>query len=137
MNLQILMVENDHDDRSVTRETFQSELPEANIDFIYSLELTKYLQTKQYKPQLIVLSMNARPYNGIDLIGQIRATEGYGAIPIVILSESTRTDDIQAAYLAGASSFIQKPASYGDTLFKIKSFINYWVHTVELPVLIS
>jgi len=48
-------------------------------------------------------------FEGMDLIRQIRDT-------------------------AGASSFIQKPASYSDTIFKVRSFINYWFRTVELPV---
>jgi len=133
MSLRLLMIENDPDDRFITRETFQNELPEANIDFIYSTGLSKHLQYALHKPQLILLSMSAPPYTGVDLIRKLRATEGYAAIPIVVLSESTTPEEIQSSYAAGASSFIQKPASYSDTLFKIKSFINYWVHTVELP----
>lgn len=67
------------------------------------------------------------------MIRQIRDTEGYETVPIVVLSESALPADVQESYAAGASSFIIKPASYGDALFKIKSFINYWFRTVELP----
>jgi len=71
------------------------------------------------------------------LIKTIRAARGWQLTPIVVLSESARQDEIIACYAAGASSFIKKPASYADTLFKIKAFINYWGHTVELPTTVG
>ena len=133
MTPRILMIENDADDRLLTEETFRAEGVDVHIDFIYSVELATALQDTAHRPQLILLNINAQPYHGVDLIRVIRATEGYESVPIVVLSEMVLSGEVQAVYDAGASSFIQKPASYGDTLFKIKSFINYWFHTVELP----
>lgn len=135
MLLRILMVENDQDDRLLTEKTFQMEKQAARIKYIFGVDLPAFLQKNEYKPQLILLSMVAQPYSGIEMIRQIRATEGYNSVPIVILSESMLPDEVHAAYAAGAHSFIKKPATYGDTLFKIRSFINYWFHTVEFPSL--
>ncbi|HVU56781.1 MAG TPA: response regulator [Puia sp.] len=129
----ILMVEHDQDDRWLTEETFQSEGFEGGIDFIYPAELTAYLQHSDNRPALILLDMNAQPFDGMDLIHQIRDTEGYEKTPLIVLSESVLPGDVLSSYAAGATSFIQKPASYHDTLFKIRSFINYWFRTVELP----
>ena len=126
------MIENDDDDRLLTKETFQQEWPTAEIEFVRAEELAGRLPVID-PPQLILLTMNARPYTAIGLIETIRATKGCELTPIVVLSESARQDEIAACYAAGASSFIKKPASYADTLFKIKTFINYWGHTVELP----
>jgi len=53
---------------------------------------------------------------------------------VIVLSESALPDDVASSYSAGATSFILKPASYSDALFKMRSFINYWFRTVELPV---
>src|SRR5690242_13166187 len=130
MSLHILMIENDEDDRLLTRETFQQEWPMAQLEFIMAEELASRLPVSS-PPQLILLTMNARPYTAIGMIETIRATKGCELIPIVVLSESARQEEITACYAAGASSFIKKPASYADTLFKIKTFINYWGHTVE------
>jgi len=129
------MVEHDQDDRWLTEETFLSEGFEGGIDFIYPAELSAYLDNPDpdNKPSLILLSMNARPFDGMELIRQIRSTEGYEKVPLIVLSESALPENVLSSYEAGASSFIQKPASYSDTIFKIRSFINYWFHTVELP----
>jgi len=129
----ILMVEHDQDDRWLTEETFQSEGFEGGIEFLYPAELSAYLENPDNRPTLILLSMNAQPFDGMDLIRQIRGTEGYEKIPLIVLSESALPEDVLSSYAAGASSFIQKPASYGDTVFKVRSFINYWFRTVELP----
>jgi CheY-like chemotaxis protein len=126
------MIENDEDDRLLTKETFQREWPTATIEFVLADQIASRLPAMS-PPQLILLAMNARPYNGVELIEEIRGTKGCESTPIVVLSESARQDEIAACYSAGASSFIKKPASYADTLFKIKTFIDYWGHTVELP----
>lgn len=129
------MVEHDQDDRWITEETFQSEGFEGGLDFIYPAELSAYLNDPDPgdMPSLILLSRNAQPFDGMDLIRQIRDTEGYEKVPLIVLSETALPADVLSSYAAGASSFIQKPASYSDTIFKIRSFINYWFHTVELP----
>ncbi|HEY8970614.1 MAG TPA: response regulator [Puia sp.] len=133
MTGRILMVEHDQDDRWLTEETFQSEGFEGGIEFIYPAELLDYLESPANRPALILLNLNAQPFDGLDLIRQIRGTEGYKKVPLIVLSESALPENVLSSYSAGASSFIQKPASYNDTIFKIRSFINYWFHTVELP----
>jgi CheY-like chemotaxis protein len=134
MSTHILMIENDEDDRLLTRENFQTDWPAAAIEFISSVELTQRLTVASPRPQLILLSMNARPYNGVDLIRRIRRERGFESSPIVILSESALPEEVNACYSAGASTFIKKPAAYSDTLSKIKSFIAYWSQTAELPM---
>ena len=129
----ILMIENDEDDRLLTKEHFQMDWPEALIEFVSPLDLPHRLRRLGHRPQLIILSMNARPYNGIDLIRQIREDRGYASSPIIVLSETALPEEIRASYSAGASSFIKKPSAYADALAKIKAFIAYWAHTAELP----
>jgi CheY-like chemotaxis protein len=130
---QILMIENDEDDRLLTRENFEAEWPEATLEFVPAVELPNRLKKVAPRPQLILLSMNARPYNGIELIRKIKGEEGFESTPIIVLSESALPEEIRACYAAGAGSFIRKPSAYGDTLSKIRSFIAYWAHTAELP----
>ena len=129
----ILMIENDEDDRLLTKEHFQMHWPEALLEFISPLELPHRLRQLGHRPHLIILSMNAWPYNGIDMIRQIREERGYASSPIIVLSETALPEEIRASYSAGASSFIKKPSAYADTLAKIKAFIAYWAHTAELP----
>lgn len=133
MSSKILMIEHDADDRWLTEETFRAEGMTGDIQFIYGAELSDYLQDPNNRPPMILLSMNAQPFNGMDLIRQIRDTEGYERVPVVVLSENAQPEDVKSSYSAGASSFIIKPDTYSDAIFKMRSFINYWFRTVELP----
>ena len=129
------MIENDPDDRFLTEEVFGKENLAATTRFISGSELPRYLEEKDTPPQLILLTMNANPFSGIDLLRMIRGTQGYEYIPLIVLSEYSLPEDVQAAYAAGAWSFITKPSDYDGTMFKIRSFINYWFRTVELPLI--
>lgn len=133
MGSKILMIEHDSDDRWLTEETFQAEGFPNGIEFIHEAELPAYLRGPGHRPALIMLSLHTRLAEGLEMIKDIRRTEGYDKVPVVVLSENSLPSNVAACYAAGATSFIQKPAMYSDTLFKIKSFINYWFRTVELP----
>jgi two-component system response regulator len=128
------MIENDSDDRYITEETFQAEGLEARVDFIYSADAHTYIKETAPKPHLILLDTSTQPYAFTDLIKYIRQTEGYQLVPIVVVSTTGRAEDIQQSYSCGANSFIRKPDDYTGTVFKIKTFINYWFQSVELPV---
>ena len=133
MRHRILMIENDADDRYLTEEMFLSQGFDADVDFIDSNALQSYLDTQQDKPHLIILDCDARLHLFTNLIKQIRRTASYQLVPIVVLSNTTRPEDVQESYSCGANSYITKPADYEGALFKISSFINYWFQTVELP----
>ena len=59
------MVEHDQDDRWLTEETFQSEGFAGGLDFIYPAELSAYLNDPGNMPSLILLNMNAQPFDGM------------------------------------------------------------------------
>ncbi len=130
----ILMVENDSDDRMLTEEMFGSEGLTAKTEFIYSTELKDHIKNISYKPQLIILSLNAQANDLSELIRCVRSSEICRSTPLIVLSDVVRPADIEKSYALGANSLIKKPDNYADTVFKIKAFVNYWFGTVELPV---
>ena len=134
MKPKILMIDNDVDDRFLTKEMFQMQGFDAEIDFIDSAYFINYTRDTNSKPNLILLDRNSRPGQFTDLIRQIRSTKDYEFIPVIVLSDTARPQDVQESYLAGANSFIKKPDDYKGTIFKIKAFIDYWFQSVELPV---
>lgn len=135
MSSHVLMIENDSDDRFLTDEVFNGEGLDIDVDFLTGSEVPGYLMHNPAGThQLIIVAMNANPFNGIDLVRMIRATRGYEHTPIIILSEFSLPEDVQAAYAAGATSFITKPSGYDQSLFKIRTFLNYWFRTVDLPL---
>jgi CheY-like chemotaxis protein len=133
MKNKILMVENDSDDRSLAEEMFRSEGLTAEIDFIFSNALKDHVQNINYKPKLVLLSLNAQASDLSELIALLQGSENCRSVPIIVLSDIVRPDFVQKVYALGAHSLIKKPDNYSDTVFQIRSFVNYWFATVELP----
>ena len=59
------------------------------------------------KPDLIVLDLMLPGRSGLDLLTEIRATDGHVHTPVVVISAWAHSD--QAAVAAGADRFVAKP----------------------------
>jgi len=49
----------------------------------------------------------------LEVLRRIRAHPRFGTLSVVVLTSSAETCDVQAAYAAGASSYIVKPVDFG------------------------
>jgi CheY-like chemotaxis protein len=85
-------------------------------------------------PALILLDLNLPGTNGREILSQLRQSEDFCFIPIVIVTTSTNPRDIEACYRLGASGYIGKPLQLEKFLVKIEGLINYWFSTVTLPL---
>lgn len=137
MSRTILMVEHDEDDRYITQAVFDEHRYNIKLQFVSTgREAFDYLQHcekngKSY-PSLILLNYYAMPSTAVELLNELKANPHYKHIPAVVLSGSVHSAIIKECYLAGASSFIQKPAKSEETSVKITNFFKYWFETVEL-----
>ncbi len=89
------------------------------------------LQTKF--PRLILLDLNLPGLGGREILRQLKSSDLYAQVPVVVLSTSNNPRDIQACYRLGASGFICKPLGLDAFLAKIKALAQYWFEAVEMP----
>ncbi|MBT1695727.1 hypothetical protein KK083_02485 [Fulvivirgaceae bacterium PWU4] len=137
MNRTILMLEHDDDDRYITQAVFDEGNVDVSLEFVTnSQDLLNHLQASKARrtalPSLILLNYHTYPLSASEVLKTLKADPALGHIPVVVLSGSVRPDIVQECYASGASSFIQKPSSSGETNAKITNFIRYWFETVEL-----
>jgi len=138
MSRTILMLEHDDDERYIAQSVFDENETDIKIHFVStSDEVFSYLikcdEQKNRYPSLILLDYLASPSNAVEILTELKSEKRYSHIPVVVLSGSVKSDIIQECYLAGASSFIQKPSETMEAKNKVNSFVKYWFHTVELP----
>lgn len=94
----------------------------------------EYVDANQYPlPHIILLDLNMPRLNGYQCLIQIKAEPSFASIPIVILTTSSREEDVLAAYSFGANSYIQKPFSYDEIVEAVSSFSDFWLQSAELP----
>jgi CheY-like chemotaxis protein len=84
-------------------------------------------------PALVLLDLRLPKVDGIDVLRHARNTDVWKQVPIVILTTSRQSDDIEAAYRLGANSYIVKPVDFVAFAAVVKSIKVYWLLTNESP----
>lgn len=72
--------------------------------------------------------------DGIEVLRKIREDEVPRSIPVVIVTNSSLESDQQAAFKAGADSFLQKATDLNQFKKDIESVLDRWLGT-NLPYL--
>lgn len=65
-------------------------------------------------PDVIFLDLNMPLMNGFECLAEIRATQKYKGIPIVIFSTSCEKESVNRVYAQGADYYICKPDSFPE-----------------------
>jgi len=81
------------------------------------------------EPDLILLDLNLPGLDGCQVLTQIKKDPMLRIIPVVILTTSHREEDVLQTYLAGANTYIPKPAEYPSYRDLVATLRNYWVDT--------
>jgi CheY-like chemotaxis protein len=82
---------------------------------------------------LILLDIHLPKITGHEVLRRIKADPQLRSIPVVMLTTSERSDDVNASYLAGANSYVPKPVSFWEFLDRVTSVKEYWLKTNALP----
>lgn len=90
----------------------------------------------QVKPDFIITDLLMPVMDGYEFLRQIRQSETFKALPVIVSSASVSTMDQQQSLDAGGDDFLTKPVQ-ADELFKLlrKHLQIEWVYqSTELPV---
>jgi CheY-like chemotaxis protein len=64
-------------------------------------------------PDLILLDLNLPRLSGREVLRRVRSMRGFDSVPIVILTSSSASDDVEEARRLGADEYIVKPGELG------------------------
>ena len=128
----VLMITGDEDDQYITTSTLSDLGYDIPTRFLTrSNELLHYLEANE-DPLLILMDYNARPYNAMELLKQLKAQPSKQHIPAIVLSNLASPEYVKECYSLGAVSFIVKPAGAAATKEKIATFFKYWLSVAEI-----
>jgi CheY-like chemotaxis protein len=85
-------------------------------------------------PSIALLDIKLPRRTGLEVLMWIREQQGpIRRLPVVMLTSSTETRDVNRAYELGANSYLRKPDS-ADQLFNLaEAFRRYWLRLNESP----
>lgn len=130
--LQVLLLEDDPEDRFITAHFTEDLKDQIEVTFVtHSNELFDILQNNSL-PDLLLIDMNSKPDDGMQVLKKLKAHKNYQYIPVVLLTDKVHDEHVKNCYINGAASVIRKPDSYEATKNKISIFFSYWSNAVEL-----
>jgi two-component system, response regulator len=78
-------------------------------------------------PAVVILDLKLPRVSGLEVLERIRTTDHTKHVPVVVLTSSEDESQIEAAYNAGANSFIQKPTDPGEYGEMVLQMVMYWL----------
>ncbi len=112
--LHILLADDEENDRLLFVDALGELKTKTIINIVNDgVELMEYLSKEENTlPHLLFLDLNMPRKNGIECLKEIRATNKFNDIDIVIFSTSLSEKDIEETLINGANVYINKPNSF-------------------------
>jgi two-component system, chemotaxis family, response regulator Rcp1 len=132
----ILLVEDNPQDVEITRRALEKGQVKNRLtvarDGQEALDILEAIKSDD-PPALILLDLNMPRLNGIEVLQVIKSDPNLRRIPVIVLTTSTREEDIVRAYDLGVNTFISKPVRFEDFMRVVMTIQEYWILIATLP----
>lgn len=85
------------------------------------------------RPGLILLDLNMPGKDGWAVLREVKNSKDLANIPIIILTTSSDSRDIQESYAIGANTYVVKPVNLESFVEAIQRLKEYWFEIAVLP----
>lgn len=138
----VLQVEDDENDVFLLEYTFkQAQVPVPLVAVRDGKQAMEYLagigefadRDRFPLPRLVLLDLKLPRKSGLEVLEWMRATPSLRELPVVVLTSSSRPEDIQAAYRFGANAYLVKPPRADQLLELVKGLSEFWLRYNQVP----
>lgn len=137
--IHILLVEDNEGDILLIKEAFEEAGMHHQLSVVNDGEQALDYLHKQppfeatEMPDIIVLDINLPKMNGHEVLHYIKNQAAFKAIPVIILTTSSSSKDIDKAYQNYVNSYITKPVDIQDFVNIVNGIEDYWLNISKLP----
>jgi CheY-like chemotaxis protein len=126
----ILIVEDRATDLDLTKRAFhrkqvQNPIQEAR-DGEEALSFIDRWDAGEPRPVFILLDLRLPKVNGLEVLGTLKAHPKYSMIPVIVLTTSAESQDMETAYKLGCNSYIIKPVDFEKFIDVASQVEVYW-----------
>lgn len=137
----ILLVEDDPQDVELTLEALgeyglANEIVVARdgveaLDYLY--RRGAYAQRPAGNPIVILLDLKMPRLGGIQVLQQLQADESLRLLPVVVLTSSRESRDLDECYRLGVNAYVVKPVHFHEFVDAVKRIGVFWALLNEPP----
>ena len=133
-NKRILIVEDDSRDIELILASFNEIILDCKLDIVndgeqaldYVFKRNKYQSRESGSPLFIMLDLKMPKIDGLDVVKQLKESENYKHIPIVIFTSSKMESDLITSYNLGVNAYVVKPVEFEKFEKVIKEIGSFW-----------
>ena len=126
---QILIVDDDNDDREIIKDAFVSGSIEIEYVFLENGDrLFQHLEKHADETSLILLDLNMPGKDGRESLKELKTSKRLHHIPVVVFTTSSSQRDRMMAYDLGANCFITKPDTFNKLVEITGCIAKLWIH---------
>jgi CheY-like chemotaxis protein len=138
----VLLVEDNPDDVLLTRRAFAKVHSSAPLEVVvdgeeaidYLRGAGTYADRERFPlPLLMLLDLKLPRRSGFEVLEWLRGQPGLRRLPVVVLTSSGQSPDVNRAFDLGANSYLVKPVRLDDLVNLIKTLDLYWLLLNEKP----
>ena len=123
------------DDESHAIDSFEIALRSDKINHFIrcqdSRDVLSILSTHEVEAVLLDLKMPG--VDGFEVLEKIKGDASLKKIPVIILTTSSWTRDVEYAYELGANSYIVKPVSFWNFVQTMMDIKTHWLVDCKIP----
>jgi response regulator RpfG family c-di-GMP phosphodiesterase len=124
-NMVIFYTDDDRDDL----DTFKDAVSEIDCSTeLHTMDggdkLLHALENPPPKPHMVFLDLNMPGKNGFEVIQELRLSNNFRHLPIVVLSTATDEESINQSLSLGANLYITKPSDYAQLKASVTHAMN-------------
>lgn len=129
INGEIIVIEDDQDDRDFLKDIFESlGYPNKVVFFKDPATVEEYLANPNVKPFMILSDINMPKMDGYELRDQLLANTDINekCVPYIFLSTSKNPENVLNAYKRPIQGYFKKEDDYAIYKQTIQGIIEYW-----------
>lgn len=141
----ILLVEDNRNDEELTlralrrshimNEVIVARDGEEALEYLFGDDDPVSSGEMEFLPAVVLLDLKLPKVSGIEVLRAIRTHPRTQHLPVVVLTSSMETRDLDEVYDLGANSYLYKPVDLEKFLEAVGHVGMYWVLFNELPAL--
>jgi CheY-like chemotaxis protein len=95
------------------------------LDYLY--RRGSFAQEPPGNPIVILLDLKMPKMDGIQVLRQIKSDTQLQLIPVVVLTSSSESQDLETCYRLGVNAYVVKPVKFTDFVEAVKGIGLFWV----------
>lgn len=104
---------------------------EEALDYVY--RRGAYAGRPEGHPIVVLLDLKMPKVGGVEFARQIKSDPWTQAIPVVVLTSSRESRDLQECYQLGVNAYVVKPVQFQDFVAAVRQLGAFWALLNEPP----